>query len=110
MPTPEEFLQEDAVGAVIEVTILEDGVAVDVSTVTTKQLVFRKPGGTVVTKTAAFSSDGTNGKIRYVTESGFLNERSGSQNWKVQGAVVFPGGGYSGRSEVVEFAVKGNLS
>ncbi len=104
-----QFLQEDAIGATIEVTILEDGAAVDVSTVTTKQLIFRKPSGTVVTKAAAFSSNGVDGKLKYVTESGFLDERSGSQNWKVQGAVVFPGSGYRGRSEVVEFAVKGNL-
>lgn len=102
-----QFLQKDAVGAVIEVTITEDGVALDVSTVTTKQLVFRKPGGTVITKTASFTSDGTNGKIRYVTEAGFLDE-AGSQTWKVQGAVVFSGG-YSGRSEVVSFAVKPNI-
>ncbi len=104
-----EFLQKDAVGAVIEVTILEDTAALDVSTVTVKQLVFRKPGGTVVTKTASFSSDGTDGKLKYVTESGFLDEKSGGQNWKVQAAVTFPGSGFSGRSEVVEFQVKGNL-
>ncbi len=106
---PTQFLQENAIGATIEVTIEEDGVALNVSTVSSKQLVFRKPSGTVVTKTASFSTTGADGKLKYVTEAGFLNEHSGAQNWKVQGTVTFPGGGYSGRSEVVEFAVKGNL-
>jgi hypothetical protein len=97
-----ESLQKDAVGVAIKGTIVEDDVAVNVSTVTTKQLVFTKPDGTQVTKTAAFLTDGSNGIIQYVTVSGFLDQAG---TWSVQGYVVFPGG-FDGKSKRGYFQVE----
>ena|SRR3990167_7772613 len=100
-----EEVQQDAIGVDIIVTIVEDGVAVDVSAVTTKQLIFTKPNNVSVTKTAAFTTDGVNGKIEFTSDSGFLDL---SGVWSVQGYVVWTGG-FNGRSVIQQFQVKPNL-
>jgi hypothetical protein len=52
------------IGTTIRVTIQEGGSAVDVSGATTKQIYLRKPNtGDTYTKTAIFTTDGTNGQI-----------------------------------------------
>lgn len=102
-----ESVQKDAIGVVIICTITEDGSAVDVSTVSTKQIILQKPDGSAaLTKTASFTNTGTDGKIQYTTISGDLNVTG---IWNIQGAIVFSGG-FSGRSDVQQFEVKGNLS
>lgn len=106
MSTAFEFLQKDAIGAQIQVTVVEDDVIVDLSTATTKTLYFRKPNGTTVSKTADFVTDGTDGKLKYVTESAFLDMAG---MWNIQAYVQFPGGGYAGRGAVGLFLVESNL-
>lgn len=62
-------------GFAIVLTITDaDGDAVDISTATTRQYVIEKPDGTVVTKTAAFATDGTDGKLSWTVEAGFLDQ------------------------------------
>src|SRR5262245_42640865 len=100
-----ESVQKEAIGVAIICTIKEDGVAVDVSTVSTKQIIFRKPDGSTVTKTATFTSGGTDGKIQYTTVSGFLDMVG---VWECQGYVVFAAG-FDGRSDVQQFKVDANL-
>ena len=101
-----ERIQKNAIGAIIRLTIQEDGVVVDISAVTSKSLVFKKPLGTIVSKTAVFTNSGTDGKLQYVTESGFADEVG---IWSVQADIIFPSTGYQGRSEQVTFAVLENL-
>lgn len=97
------------VGTDFQVTIKEcvDGKVqvVDVSGATTLEIIFERGDKTVVTKTATFVTDGTDGKIRYVSETGFLNSAG---DWRMQGK-TFGIGGWSGRSSIVEFTVYGNL-
>lgn len=101
-----QHLQKDAIGAAIELTVTEDGEVVDLSDVVTKNLIFRKPGGSQVEKLGAFVTDGSDGKLRYVTESGFL-DRAGL--WKIQAYLEFPEtGAYKGNGDVGEFRVKDN--
>jgi len=100
-----ESVQKNAVGVAIRATITEDDVAVDVSAVTTRELVFQKPDGTTETTTAVFTNTGTDGKIQYVTEAAFLDTPG---VWSVQGSVVFPAG-FVGRSEVGSFEVLDNI-
>jgi len=45
-----------------------DNAAVDISAASSKSILFRKPNGTVVTKTATFTTDGTDGSIYYTTD------------------------------------------
>lgn len=71
-------------GSTFEITLTEDGVAVDVSAATTKQIKFKKPNGLTVTKTALFTTDGTDGKIDYVIETGVIDQVG---PWEIQGLV-----------------------
>lgn len=102
-----QYLQQDAIGAVIELTITEDGEPIDdLASASSKVLVFKKPDGTVVSKTASFSTDGTDAKLRYVTEADFLDQ-SGDR-WQVQAALTI--GTFTGRTKPETFTVKPNLS
>jgi hypothetical protein len=102
--TEDQYLQVDFVGANIEVTVTEDEAVVDISTATVKTLIFKKPRGTVVSKTATFSTDGTDGKLKYITESGFLDQTG---FWKVQAELTTPD--YIGRTKEAIFTVRANL-
>ena len=56
-------IQVGAIGLVITLTITEDDVAVNISSATTKTIKIRKPDGTVLAKTAAFTTNGSDGKV-----------------------------------------------
>ena len=92
------------IGTVFEVTIQDDGVAVNISSATTKEIIFRKPDKTLLTKAANFSTDGTDGKIRSTTVSGDLNAAG---VWSIQAHVILPGGDW--KSSISEFSVIPNL-
>ena len=75
-------------GQPIELTVLDvdTGAAADISGYTTSQkMIFTSPAGTVTEKAAAFSTDGTDGIIRYTVENGLLNAAG---NWEVRGRVA----------------------
>jgi hypothetical protein len=73
----------DNFGQTIELTVvdIDTEAAVDISTYTTKQIQFKDPGGTVTTKTAAFVTDGTDGKIDYDLEDELIDTDG---TWKVR--------------------------
>lgn len=56
------------IGAVFEVTVENEDGIIDVSTASTKKIIFRKSDGTTLIKTASFASDGTDGIIKYVSQ------------------------------------------
>lgn len=97
-------VQKDDIGTIVELTLQENGTAVDLSSATTLQIIFRKTDGTTVTKTASFSTDGTDGKIRYQSVAGDFNVAG---PWRVQARVVM--GGKDLKSSVAEFSVLENL-
>ena len=70
--------------------ILESGVkvVVDISTATEKKIKFQKPDKTVVIKNGTFYTDGKDGKLKYVTESEFLDQPG---TWAIEGYIEFPG-------------------
>ncbi len=92
------------IGTVFEVTVQDDGVIVDISGATTKEIIFKKSRGEVVTKSAAFTTDGVDGKMRYVAVAGDLDERG---QWELQAHVVLVAGDW--RSDVDVFTVFPNL-
>ena len=95
----------DDVGTVFQVTIKdEDEVVVDVSNALTKTIYFRKPNGTLLTKTASFVTDGTDGQIKYTTESGDIDAAG---NWSLQSFVDF--GTTEFYSDIHKFTVYNNL-
>ncbi len=88
----------------IIVTLTEDQVATDVSAATIITFLFQKPDKTKLTRTGAFNTDGTDGKVRYRFLTADLDVAG---PWKVQvqiteGANVF-------NSAVGDFKVNRNI-
>lgn len=77
-------IHEDDYGWIGKLRIVQDTVVQDISTYTTRQFIFRKPSGTVVTKTATFTTDGADGYLQYTMESGVVDEVGG---WQVQARI-----------------------
>ena len=93
------------IGTVFEFTFLEDAEPVDISAAQVLQATFRKPDGTTVTKSGTLSTDGQDGKMRYVTVTSDLD--MGGQ-WSTQGFVRLPTGEW--HSDVAVFDVYRNLA
>lgn len=88
MTTISKFRKNDE-GSALELVCKEGGAAVNISSATVKKIYLQKPDGTVVEKTAVFSSDGSDGKIKYSLEAGVLDATG---EWKAQGYVELSGG------------------
>jgi len=80
------------IGTVFEITVTEDDVALNISSATVLQMLFKKPSGTVLTKTAVFTGDGSDGLIQYTSIEADLDEAG---IWYMQGRVTLPGGKWS---------------
>jgi hypothetical protein len=94
------------IGTLFKVTVKDqDSVVVDLTSATTKNLVFRKPDGTNLTKSGSFFTTGSDGVLTYTTIAADL---ALAGNWSVQAVVAFPGGG-TWSSSMEEFVVHGNL-
>ena len=92
------------IGTSFEITIKEDGVVVDVSGASLKEIHFKKADGETVKQTAAFKTDGVDGVIKYVSVDGDINVKG---DWEIQGKVTIAGGTYS--SEIGKFEVFRNI-
>jgi hypothetical protein len=100
---PQRDIRIGDIGTVFEVTVVDDSVVVDVSTASTKEIIFVDPDGRETTHAAAFSSSGTDGKIRYSTQSGDIY-RAG--NWQIRARVVIAAGTFNTSHK--NFTVKPN--
>lgn len=67
------------------IVVDDDNVAIDISSATTKQILFRKPDGTILTKTAIFTTDGSDGSVYYITLAGDLDVTG---DWNYRAKVV----------------------
>ncbi len=76
----------------------------DVSSATTKELTFKSPSGVSATKSAVLATDGSDGKIKYTTVDGDLDEVG---TWRIQAKIGIGGGVF--RSDVGSFKVYENL-
>ena len=91
-------------GTEFRIQITDEDVAVDLSSATTLQLIFKKPSGETLTVDAQLYTDGTDGIIYYNTVDGDIDE---SGVWKLQSYVVVGSAAYS--STVGTFKVECNL-
>lgn len=91
-------------GTRFELTIEDSGVVVDVSAATIKTIKFLKPDGISVSKPADFVTDGSDGKIEYVTVTDDIDIKGG---WKCQGYVELPSGKW--HTSQANFDVSQNL-
>lgn len=94
------------IGTVFRATIKEDDVAVPIDSATiTKQFLFQPPSGISFIRPAVFTTDGTDGKMEYVTVDGDL---SIGGDWKIQAYLVLSA--WTGHSEIVQFKVYDKLT
>ena len=91
-------------GFAITIIMVEEGVALDISTASTKQFVFKRPDGITTTVTAVFTTTGTDGSLYYTVPTGFLNIVG---QWKVQAIATFAAAKY--HSDITTFTVTDNL-
>ena len=102
-----EIHQNDT-GTRFQVTIPEcnEVDTIDVSTAVNRQLIFRKPSDTLVTRTASIFNDGsaTSGVVYYDSVAGDLNEAG---NYKLQAKISFASGIY--HTNIYTFKVHCNL-
>jgi hypothetical protein len=101
-------IHQDDIGTRFQITIREcNGTdTIDVSTALYRQLTFRKPSDTLVTRTASIFNDGsaTSGVIYYDSVAGDLDEVG---NYKLQAKISFASGTYY--TDIYTFKVHCNL-
>lgn len=94
------------VGLVFQRTIKDpNGQVVNLQAYSTLELLFRDPDGVDRVKPAAFSTDGTDGRLQYTTVDGDL-DRAGT--WRIQAHVASATEDHY--TEVGTFRVEANLS
>ena len=97
-------IHKDDVGTKLLVTVTDGGTAVDVSSASSLSIYIKKPDGTILTRTATKNTDGTDGKMYYVTVAGDLDAAG---QYKLQGKVVLSGGTFY--TSISTFKVHCNL-
>jgi len=91
-------------GTALRCTILDCDTPVNVSGAVTLDIILKRPDGALLTKAASLVTDGTDGKIEYITASSDL---SMAGLWKLQCVVGFES--YQWKSSVSSFRVFENL-
>lgn len=81
-----------------------DGVAIDISTATTKKWLFQKPDGSLLTVDGDFLTDGTDGILVYRTTPFDLDQ---SGTWRYQIHVIFNSN--EQYTDITKFKVFANL-
>ena len=100
---PANEIHKGDIGTKFTITVYDGTSTVDVSG-GTKTILFRKPAGTTLTKTAS-DEDASNGVISYTTVSGDLDEIG---TWRVQAEVITAGGSIF-RTDISTFKVYDNI-
>lgn len=84
-------IHEGDIGTKLLITVTDDGSIVDISSASSLSIYIRKPSGTILTRTGVLETDGTDGKMYYITVAGDLDVAG---SYKIQGKVVLPAGSY----------------
>jgi hypothetical protein len=93
------------VGTEFRILVKDEGVAMDLSGVSSMTVKFRTQTNTVKTKTPVFVNSGIDGLIKYVSEAGFLSEKG---QWDLQVYIELPGGS-RWSTDIVNFHVHPNI-
>jgi len=84
----DEALHVGDIGTDIIVSVYDYDVLMDISAATSMTIILQPPGGAAKKeKTAAFYTDGTDGKMKYTTVTGDIDA---SGVWKIQAKVITP--------------------
>ena len=94
------------IGTVVRITIVDENEeAMNLSTASSKLIYLRKPNRDVLTKTASFYTNGTDGILQYTAVTG---DWSVAGHWAVEAKVVIGTATYN--SEIGSFLVKGTVN
>jgi len=98
-------IHQNDIGTTIKVQISDcNDTAIDISAADVKQIVFKKPSGASLTKTANFTTTGVDGLIEYVVAAGDFDEVG---TYKIEAVVTV--GSYIWHSNFESFRVYRNL-
>lgn len=97
-------IHQNDIGTTFLATVQQDDTAINLSEASTLQMIFEKPSGSTLTKTATLYSDGTDGKMKYATVAGDLDETGA---WRVQAYIALET--WQGKTDVHTFEVHTNL-
>ena len=92
------------IGTRIELTVLKDNLPLNLSTATDIDLVIGRPTAAKLTVTPTFVTDGTDGKVYYLT---VINDLSEAGIYQLQIIATFSGGKW--HSEIVKMRVYANV-
>ena len=101
---PANVIHQNDIGTAFVVTIQDGDAAVDVSSASTKKIIFKKPSGTKLTYDAGFVTDGSDGKIKYNAVADDLDEIG---TYKLQSYVIISDGTFY--TDITSFKVYRNL-
>lgn len=90
-------------GVTLQLTCQEGGSALDVSSATTKQIKLKRPDTSVVTYTASFVGDGTDGQIEATTATG-TSDFAKPGTYQVYARLVI--GSWDGHTDAVPLTVE----
>lgn len=93
------------IGTSFQVTVNDQSGIVDLSNVDNMYILFRKPDDSFKQVVPNLLTDGTDGKIQYVTQAGDLDQFG---TWQIQARVVFGTDVYS--TDIQRFKVLRNLN
>lgn len=94
------------VGTIFILTIYDENSSiVDISTAATLQISFKKPDGTVLDKVASLYTNGTDGKLKYQTIAGDIDQVG---PWQIQSWIDLDSVKFY--SDISKFTVYRNLS
>jgi hypothetical protein len=81
-----EKITIDGIGTDFRITVKENDAVVDIATATALVIIFEKPSGVEVEKTASLLTDGTDGILHYQREAGVIDEVG---IWTYRGKITF---------------------
>lgn len=83
-------MQVGDVGTSINLTVHDqDGTIVNISSSSLTVISFRKPNGATTSRVASFTTNGSDGQMRYITVNGDLDQEG---LWEIQAVITMPTG------------------
>ena len=92
------------IGVNFNITVMNDTVPLNVSNANSISIIFQKPDSSDLTKTASLVTNGTDGKIKYTTVAGDLDQIG---TWQIQARVNFGASVFS--TDIQKFKVYRNI-
>lgn len=92
------------IGVNFNITVMNGTAVLNVSNANSINIIFQKPDGSDLTKTATLVTNGTDGNIRYTSVSGDLDQVG---TWQIQARVNFGASVFS--TDIQKFKVYRNI-